>query len=219
MIAQGTNQTVIRISAALKWVGIVTGVWAILIVSAAMLAYLPEHPSFSLFTTYLSDIGDTAVWPQIIFNAGTLIAAPMRYLVVVLLTLRLVQLGAGRGFVVATLIVGLISTAGTVLMTAVPFSVSLAVHKLGIPLYFVGVVVLQTLIGVREWSLGGISKILPGLSFVMVVVYFVFATLMVLSEQGTVGRNDPVFWEWLAFFSSVLWLFAHGILLGKVAAV
>lgn len=215
MLAKRNDQIAISKPAALKLVGIITGTWAILVVLAATLAYLPEHPDFSLFTTYLSDIGDTAGWPQILFNSGILIAAPMRYLIIVLLVLRLNHLGAGRAFAVSALIIGLVVSAGTVLMTAVHFSVSLAVHKLGIPLYFLGVVVLQTLIGLREWSLKDIPKILPGLSFLMVAVYFVFATLVILYEQGVVGRNTPVIWEWLAFFSSVVWLFAQSILLGK----
>jgi len=218
MFTQKDNRTVIIIPSALKLVGIIGGAWAILVVLTATLAYLPGHPDFSLFATYLSDIGDAAGWPQILFNSGTLIAAPIRYLVLVLLILRLTQLGAGRSFFVATLILGLISSIGTVLMTAVPFSVSPGVHKLGIPLYFLGVVVLQTLIGVREWSLSHVPKILPGLSFLVVVVYFIFATLVILYEQGTVGRNTPVIWEWMAFFSSVVWVFAQSILLSKIDA-
>ncbi|KKL66513.1 hypothetical protein LCGC14_2144250 [marine sediment metagenome] len=72
MLARKNDQTVISIPGALKLVGIITGTWAILVVLSATLAYLPEHPDFSLFTTYLSDIGDTAGWPQILFNSGTL---------------------------------------------------------------------------------------------------------------------------------------------------
>jgi hypothetical membrane protein len=216
MLAQRNNQTVIHIPRALKLIGIIGGLWAILVVLAATLAYLPEHPGFSLFTTYISDIGDTAGLPQILFNSGTLIAAPIRYLVLVLLVLRLTELGAGRGFAVVTLIIGLISGVGTILMTAVPLSVLPTVHKLGIPLYFLGVVVLQTLIGTREWSMKDVPKILPGLSFLMVITYLFFATLIVLYEHGVVGRDTPAIWEWLAFFSSVVWLFVQSILLGKM---
>ncbi len=219
MPTQNNRQTAISIPSALQLVGIMAGAWALLVVGAATFAYIPEHPDFSPFNTFLSDIGDTAGWPQILFNSGTLIAAPIRYLVLVLLVLRLKQLGAGKTFAVTALIVALVSTFGTILMTAVPFSVSPPIHKLGIPLYFLGVVVLQTLIGAREWSLGGIPKILPGLSFLMVVVYFIFAALVILHEQGTVGRNTPVIWEWLAFFSSVVWVFAQSILLGKMGTV
>jgi hypothetical membrane protein len=109
MPAQRNGQTAISIPSALQWVGIIAGAWAILVVGTATLAYIPEHPDFSPFTTFLSDIGDTAGWPQILFNSGTLIAAPIRYLVVVLLVLRLTQLSAGKTFAVAALIVALVS--------------------------------------------------------------------------------------------------------------
>jgi len=209
------KQTNISVSSALKLVGIIAGVWAILVVITPTLSYHSGHPDFSVFTTYLSEIGATAGWPQILFNSGTLIAAPIRYLVLVLLILRLGQFGAGRAFIIIALFIGFISTAGTVIMTAVPLNVSLAIHKMGIPLYFLGVVALQMMIGIKEWSLRGVPKILPWLCFLLVVVYFVFAALIMLHERGIVSRNTPVIWEWLAFFSSVVWVFAQSIILGK----
>ena len=218
MIKTNRKMTGIRIHQALKFVGIIAGTWALLLVLITTLTYLPGHPDFSIFSTYLSDMSDsskTPGWPPIIFNAGTLIAVPLRYLVIVLLVWRLSQLGAGRGFSISALILGFFSTAGTALMTAVPFGIAPTIHKLGIVLYFLGVVFLQTLIGIKEISLKKIPRILPVLSFSMVVLYLIFTILMILFERGMVERSTPVIWEWLAFFSSILWVFTHGILLGK----
>jgi hypothetical protein len=206
---------VLSIPRSLRAVGITGGAWAILVIVGAVIAYLPEHADFSPFTTYLSDIGDTPGWPQIIFNSGALIAVPIRYLVLVLLVLRLTQLGARRSFAVAALVVGFLSTSGTVLMTATPFSVAPIVHQTGIGLYFLGVVLLQAVISINEWSLKGVPRILPALSLVMVISYLVFATLMFLYGQGTVSRTTPVIWEWLAILSSIVWMLAHSTLLGK----
>lgn len=133
--------------------------------------------------------------------------------------MRLQQLGAGKAFAIATLIIGFFSTAGTALMTATPFSVSPVVHKTGIGLYFFGVVVLQTIIFIKEWSLKSIPRGLPLLSLAMVIVYFVFVTLVVLLEQGVVSRATPVIWEWLAFFTSITWVLAQSILLGRTDRV
>jgi hypothetical membrane protein len=216
MLAKMDNQTVISIPGSLKLIGIISGTWGILVVLTATIAYLPEHPDFSLFTTYLSDIGDTVGWPQILFNSGTLIAAPMRFLVIVLIILRLTQLGAGRVFVVSALIIGFVCTSGTVLMTATPFSVSPSIHKLGIPLYFFGIVLLQTSIFIKEWSLEDVPKVLPILSLLVAVVYLVFASLVMLNAKGVVSRNTPVIWEWLCFVISIIWVFAQSILLAKV---
>jgi hypothetical protein len=218
MLTKNSNQTTINIPTALRLIGIIAGVWALLLVVTTTLSYLPGHPDFSIFTTYLSDMSDTektSGWPPIIWNSGTLIAVPLRYLVLALLVMRLRQLGAGKAFAIAVLIVGFFSTAGTALLTALPFSVSPTLHKAGIGFYFFGVVVLQTIIFIKEWSLKTIPRGLPLLSLAMVVLYFVFVILVVLYEQGTVARSTPVIWEWLAFSSSVVWVFAQSILLGK----
>jgi hypothetical membrane protein len=214
MTSQQFKPLTLSISHSLKVVGIIGGTWAILVILAATLAYLPEHPGFSIFNTYLSDMGDTSGWPQIFWNSGTLIAVPIRYLVLVLLVLRLMQLGAGKSFAIATLIVGFLSTTGTALMTATPFSVSPITHKTGIGLYFLGVVVLQVIIFIKEWSLKDVPRILPILSIAMAVLYLVFVTLIMLYEQGVVSRSTPVIWEWLAILSSIVWTMAQSILLG-----
>lgn len=152
MLTIKDNKTVIHIPSALRIVGIIAGIWGTLVVLLATLAYLSAHQDFSILTTYLSDIGATAGWPQITFNAGTLIATPIRYFSIVLLILRLGQLGAGSAFIAATILIAFVSTSGTVIMTAVPYNVSATVHKIVIPLYFFGVVILQTMIGIKELS-------------------------------------------------------------------
>jgi hypothetical membrane protein len=215
MFTRTMQVSTLSIPLSLMLIGIIAGVWALLYILGAVLAYLPGHPDFSPFTTYLSDMGATPGWPGIIFNSGTLITVPIRYLVLVLLALRLEQLGAGRAFMIATLIIGFLTAAGTALMTAVPYTVSLGVHKAGIGLYFLGVVVLQTVICIREWSLKGVPIILPVLSLLMVVLYLVFLAFFVLYERGTVGRTVPVIWEWLSILSSIVWMLFQSILLGR----
>ena len=101
------------------------------------------------------------------------------------------------------------------MMTATPFSVSPIIHKAGIGFYFFGVVVLQSIIFIKEWSLKDVPRSLPLLSLAMVILYFVFVTLVVLYEQGVVSRATPVIWEWLAFLSSVVWVFSQSIVLGR----
>ena len=218
MLTENSNHAFINIPTALKLIGIIAGTWALLLVVTTTLSYLPGHTDFSIFTTYLSDMSDTGKtpgWPPIIWNSGTLIAVPLRYLVLVLLVMRLRQLGAGKSFAIAVLIIGFFSTAGTAMMTATPFSVSPVIHKAGIGFYFFGVVVLQTIIFIKEWSLKSIPRGLPLLSLTMVLLYFVFVTLVVLYEQGMVSRATPVIWEWLTFLSSVAWVFTQSIVLGK----
>ena len=201
---------------AFRFTGAASLVLGMLTVLAASLAYMAVEPDFSILTTYLSDIGDTAGWPQVLFNSGTILAAPLRYLVVVLFVLRLRSFKDNKkSFEISVLTVGAASTLGTVFMTAVPFSVGPAIHKSGILLYFLGVVFLQSIIGIKEASIKELPRTLPAWSFTIVASYLIFFILMILYETGNVGRNTPVFWEWMCFFTSMGWLAAHVFYLGK----
>ena len=203
-------------SKALRLTGSTCLVLAVLTVLTSVLAYIPGNPDFSLFRTYLSDIGDTAGWPQVLFNSGTILAAPLRYLVIVLLVLRLRSYTESKkSFEVAVLTVGAFSTLGTVFMTAVPFSVGPAVHKSGIVLYFLGVVFLQSMIGWKEASIKALPRSLSRWSFGVVASYLLFFALVVLYETGNIGRNTPVFFEWMCFFTSMGWLATHVYFLGR----
>jgi hypothetical membrane protein len=209
------NSNLISTPKTLRLVGTFTFALAILTVLTSVLAYLPANPDFSIFTTYLSDIGDTGGWPQILFNSGTILAAPLRYIIIVLLILRLRDFtGREKGFEIALLVVGAISTVGTVLMTAVPFSVAPTVHKSGIGFYFLGVVFLQFMIGRKEMSIKALPRILTVMSFLIVACFLIFFVLIVLHETGFVTRNIPVFWEWMCFFTSTGWLLCQSIILG-----
>jgi hypothetical membrane protein len=210
------NTNSISTTKALRLTGTFTFTLAILTVLTSVLAYLPANPDFSIFTTYLSDIGDTPGWPQILFNSGTILAAPLRYAVIILLVLRLRSFNDNKKtFEVAVLTIGAISTIGTILMTAVPFSVGPAVHKSGIGLYFLGVVFLQSIIGIKEITIKELPRSLPAWSFTIVASYLLFFVLVILYETGNIGRNTPVFWEWMCFFTSMGWLLGHSYLLGK----
>ena len=211
---QATPSIDLPIPQAFRVVGLVALAIAISAGLLPAVLYAVDNPDFSLFTTYLSDIGDSGGWPQVLFNTLTLVGAPVRLLVVVLLAYRLAQLGASPRWLAAIVGIGGASMIGTILMTAVPFSVAPAVHKAGIPLYFFGAVLLQIAIAGQEWRLPRVPRVLPALSIAVVVVFLVFFALFMALEQGLVGRDTPVIWEWGCLFVSILWLAAHAVVLG-----
>jgi hypothetical membrane protein len=179
--------SMLSIPHSLRVVGLVTGGIGVLEIILSTIAYTAARPGFDLLATYLSDIGATPVWPQIFFNTGMLIVSPLRYVVLVLLVFRLYQLGAGRAFGTTILILGVFTTLGTIIMSAVPYTVDMNIHKLGIPLFFFGVVFLQSVIGVREWQLKVVPRSLPIICFVVVAIYLAFFTLEMLYEADALG--------------------------------
>jgi len=209
------GEATISLSKALRIVGIIGVVLGITTVLCSTLLYVQEH-DFSIFKTYLSDIGDKPGWPQVIFNSGMLIISPIRYLFLVLLVLQLAHLGASRGFSTAALIIGALVVVGSIGTSAIPYSLSLVIHKMSALLYFFGVVVLQTLIATQE-----VRRRLPLALWIssisIVAVYLIFAVLLSLvGKVDGITRNTPVIWEWLAFCSLMVWLIVHSIVLGNV---
>lgn len=209
------REATIRVSRALLIVGITGALLGIATVVFSTLIYIRNN-EFSILTTYLSDIGATAGWPQTVFNAGMLIIAPVRYLFLILLVLQLVHVGARRGFSSAALIIGALVVVGSIGMSAIPSSLNVPLHKTSALLYFFGVVILQSLIGSQEWR-RKVPAVLPVSSLAVVAVYLVFAVLLALvGKVEGITRNTPVIWEWLAFVSLMFWLVAHSIVLGKI---
>ncbi len=207
------DEPTVRVSEALRAVGFTGVALGFATVAGAALLYVSGH-EFSLFTTYLSDIGNTPGWPQVVFNNGMLLSAPVRYVFLVLLVAQLVHRGASVAFRRVALTMGALVVAGSIGMAAIPFSLHLVAHKASALVYFLGVVVLQSLIAVEEWRCR-LPRLLPASTLAVVVIYLVFATLLALvGKMATITRSTPVIWEWLAFVAIMVWLVAHSILLG-----
>lgn len=210
-----TGERTIRVSRALRIVGLTGAALGIATVLFSTVSYVQNH-EFSIFTTYLSDIGDTPGWPQVVFNSGMLIIAPVRYIFLVLLVLQLAHVGAGRSFSLAALIIGALVVVGSIGISAIPYSLNLSLHKMSALLYFFGAVILQSLIGAQELR-RRLSAVLPVSSISVVVIYLIFAVLLTLvGKVEGITRNTPVIWEWLAFCSLMFWLISHSIVLGNV---
>jgi hypothetical membrane protein len=212
-ITMNTKNTTISVTGALTGVGFGGAALGIGTVCLAIAFYVQNH-AFSIFTTYLSDIGDTQGWPQVTFNTGMLIIAPIRYAFLILLLLRLRDLGAGKLFGILSFGIGTLVVIGSIGMSAIPYSLHMALHKSSAMLYFFGVVILQTVIGAQELK-RRLPLLMPVTSLAVVVIYLVFAFLFAsIGKIEGITRNTPVIWEWLAFVSLMFWLISHSAVLG-----
>jgi len=190
--------------------GLAVGIGTIV---ASAIAFAAER-DFSPLTTYISDFGTAPGWPQAIFTAGMLIAAPLRYLFLVLLLAQLGRLGPSPAARATLLGVGAFVVLGSIGTAAVPFTLDRPTHMGSAFLYFFGTVVLQAGLAVQEWRLR-LPAVLPVTSLAVVAVYFVFAALLALvGRVEGIDRDTPVPFEWLAFAALMFWLAAHTLVLG-----
>ncbi len=204
----------INLAKMLRVVGIIGVVLGFTTVLWSLCLYASANP-FSFFETYLSDIGNKPGWPQVVFNSGMLLSAPVRYLFLTLLVMQLMNFGASRSFAVAALITGAFVVIGSIGVSAIPYSLHLKMHMMSALIYFFGVVILQTIIAVQEWR-RKLPLILPISSILVFIIYLIFATLMSMAGKVEgITRSTPVIWEWLAFCSLMFWLIAHTVILSR----
>ncbi|MDQ2092082.1 hypothetical protein [Marimonas arenosa] len=204
----------VALPALLRIVGLTAATFGLCGVALATLIYVQGH-EFSLFTTYLSDIGNTPTWPMVTFNTMMLMVAPIRYGFLVLLVMSFMAMGGGRAINVALLLIGVPVVIGSAGMSAFPASRDLALHEGSAMIYFFGTVVLQGLVGLQEIRLR-LPRALAISSLAVVVIYLVFAVLLALVGQvDGVTRSTPVIWEWMAFAALMVWLILHSLMLGR----
>ena len=211
------DEAILPVTPMLRIVGLIGVVLGLVTVGGAALLYGQQH-EFSFVSTYLSDMGNTPVWPQAVFNAGMLIGIPVRYLFLVLLLTLLARAGASRGSTIAILVLAGVMAIASTGMYAVPFSVNRAIHLNAALVYFFGIVALQTLIAIQEWRYL-MARVLPISTVLVLVLSLIFATLLALVGRiEGVTRDTPVIWEWLVYFAWISWLAIHSIVLGRTPA-
>jgi len=208
------DHAILRVTSMVRIVGLIGVVLSLVTVGGAALLYGLQH-EFSFVSTYLSDMGNTPVWPQAVFNAGMLIGIPVRYLFLVLLVTLLARAGASPRSAIAILVLAGVMAIASTGMYAVPFSVNRAIHLNSALVYFFGVVALQALIAIQEWRYLT-SRVLPASTVLVLVLSLIFVILLAsVGRIEGVTRDTPVIWEWLVYFAWLSWLVIHTIVLGR----
>ena len=203
-----------RVGVAIRVLGVILIALSLATVTVSALLYAQLQP-FSLFTTYLSDMGNTPPWPQALFNGGMLVGTPLRFLFLLLLVSQLLHLGAGRAFAVAALLLGAANMLANVAMFVVPFGLARSIHMTAAMIAFFGTVALFLLLAAKEWRLR-LPALLPVASLLGAMASLVFATLLsMVGRLPGVTRETPVIWEWLVFVAFMFWSGTHLVLLGR----
>ena len=50
----------------------------------------------------------------------------------------------------------------------------------------------------------------------LVIAFLAFFVLVMLHEANVVGRTAAPIWQWVGFFISLIWVYAHSIILHKM---
>jgi hypothetical membrane protein len=192
----------------------------ILTVGASIILYMRVDPTFSFFTHYVSGLGGPPkgapegiqYLSATVYNLGMLLAVPLRIAFLFHVIILVKRNGAGPWLSHTSLVTGLVSSAGWLLMALVPFSADLDLHMIGALVYFLGATSFQLAFAVTELKTSGLPKHLPLLGLLNLTVFSAFSYQLIQVEVLQIpGIPEPAIYEWLVFASAILWVFAHGL--------
>lgn len=198
-------------------VGVALG---ILTIGVSLLLYIRVDPTFSIFTHYMSKLGgipkgapEGIQYPSAtVFNVGMLFIVPIRLAFLISIVRLVHRMGANGWLALASLITGLISTTGSLMIALVPFSTNLYLHLMSALVYFIGATSFQLVFSITEFRTPGLPRILPVLSLLTLMVFSIFSYLLIRVEVLMVpGLAEPTIWEWALFPTLMTWLLAHGL--------
>lgn len=188
--------------------------FSIIFISIAVILY--GDPTFSIFTHYLSDLGAAARNSSLVFNIGMIISAPLRVLFGFYLLKFLKSRGANEKTLKITAYTIVIGAMGSVLLAIFPHDVLLIMHMLGAFVYFFSVVIIQISFSKMELKTENMSKFLPIIGLVVVMNYVLFLGFEISEILSDVFRLLACLFEWMAYFSLMVWLLVHGFYLHRV---
>jgi len=191
---------------------------AVVTVIVSSILYIQIDWKFNIIGYYLSDLGSIPLGTTenkfylyaIVFNSGMFVVSLFRIIVSLFLIRYLILHNCPKKLAWLTFGIGLIATSGSLIVSAVPYSVSYNVHLMGAFLLFIGATISGTLLTFAEFKSEEIPKILPISIIINVLAYGIFATLLFGTRLGLPERL-PCVWEWIAFLTSLTWLAIHGI--------
>jgi len=192
----------------------------VLTVGASIILYMRVDPTFNFFTHYVSSLGGppkgapegVRYLSATVYNLGMLLAVPLRIAFLFPVIILVKRNGASPWLSRASLVTGLVSSAGWLLMALVPFSADLDLHMIGALVYFLGATSFQLTFAVTELKTPGLPKHLPLLGLLNLMVFSAFSYQLIQVEILQIpGIPEPAIYEWLVFASAILWVLAHGL--------
>ncbi len=180
----------------------------------SILLYKRKDRTFSFFTHWLPTYGDTV--PKTvahIFNTNVIVLSPLMALFILYLSSFLGKMGAGMFLISIVAIIGCIASTGQFFVGIIPANYSYKVHAFAALFFFGGTALYGILISIIELMIG-FPIYIPLFGFFMALSFFIFLVLLiVINVDATKNQSLPAIWEWLSYFSLIIWVFLHGIFL------
>ena len=181
----------------------------------AIFLYISEDETFSFFTHWLPTYGKTVPLPAAhVFNTGIIIISPMMLMAHWVIYRFLRKTGARQGIIKAAFVAGCVSSLGEFLLGVIHADVNFTGHLIAALFFFIPALLFGLLYAVAELKLSKLPGRLGLSGLLLAGCFFVFTFLLIITQINTeLDPNLPALWEWISYFSLLLWSGLHGLYL------
>jgi hypothetical membrane protein len=182
----------------------------------SLFLYLPENPSFSMISNYISDLSGGPLSARIIWAIGIGFAGLFLMFLIIYISNNLKQKEVSKNLVWIYLITGIIGAIGLILTGVFPLDpamyFSYEVHRIGGILFFSFSSISFFCLGYIEYKDSILSKVHSVLSLIIGLITAIFIIGFIIQEYSAVPRQPFVYLtEWLFFGVITIWLILHGL--------
>lgn len=172
----------------------------------AYLLYIQVDASFTIFTHFISDLGDGPNYSNITFNIGIICASIVNLFFYIYLTRYLHNLNARKGFIFASFGSVLISFIGGLLVGLFPSATACIPHLIGALFSFAGSFLISVFYSLSEFSVSEFNTKIASTGLILAPFPIIFMLLYITLYLPRININLPIFMEWLAYFSEIVWV-------------
>jgi hypothetical protein len=197
-----------------KKIGLFSFGFTVVLFSSCLVIYLAAGGSFNPLTMYISDLGEIPGWTSVIYKSGMIFLVPVRFLFLLFILSVLKQFRIHKGYLNLLLTLGILTSLGTIGMSAVSYELSNILHIASAFVYFFPALLIQAFLSAIEAKRIDLPKILPISGFVNVGGYAFFLVSLILAlKMPGFPKFLATASEWTIFITLMLWLVVHSLYL------
>ncbi len=182
----------------------------------AFFIYLPDNPSFSILTNYISDLGVEPIGSRVFFSIGMILGALFLIFFLLYLGKYLKKIEEKSQRIWIFLYPGVIAELGLILLGLFPLDrtedTAFAIHSIAAVIFFLFTAISNLGFGYIEFKNSEFPKFFALISVISGIFSTIFAFGFILQEYSVL-ENQPFIYlsEWIFFAFTMIWLIIHGI--------
>ncbi len=181
-----------------------------------LIFYLPDYPSFSILTNYISDIGAGPIASRVIFSIGMILGAVFLIFLLLYVGKYLTSIEEKSQRIWIFLYPGLIAELGLILLGIFPLDRSddtaFAIHSIAAVIFFLFTAISNLGLGYIEFKNSEFSKFFALISVISGIFSAIFAFGFIIQEYSVLEDQQFIYLsEWIYFAFTTIWLIIHGL--------